>query len=56
MTTPTVEEDGDEVFTPISMGCQQWKCVRDAGGKIVPLVKLDNGFWTCPNCKGSYGS
>lgn len=58
MTTPTplqIEEDGDEVFCPVTRGCQQWKCVRDNGYIPVKLFAGPNGFWTCPKCKGCYG-
>ncbi len=51
----SVEEDGDEVFTPISYGCQQWTCVRDNGGVSPKLELLSNGYWHCPKCRGSYG-
>jgi hypothetical protein len=56
--TPTplqIEEDGDEIFCPVTRGCQQWWCVRDNGYVPVKLEKGSNGFWTCPKCKGSYG-
>jgi hypothetical protein len=40
----SVEEDGDEVFIPISD-------VRCCGLRL----KRDSGFWKCPMCRLSYG-
>lgn len=43
----SVEEDGDEVFTPMPENCQL--CLDK------PRLKPDeNGFMVCPCCDGSY--
>ena len=42
-----VEEDGDEVFTPIPEICVIWNC----GGKVRP----HKGFHICEKCSTSYG-
>lgn len=53
-----VEEDGDEVFIPISAGCSRCRVWRGGKAFNVPLerVKRNGGeFWECPSCNGSYG-
>lgn len=53
-----VEEDGDEIFVPLSRGCLRWECQTWETGMSRPthpqLVAKD-GFWICPKCNGSYG-
>jgi len=44
-----VEEDGEEIITPMPATCPTWKC---DGAK---LVINEVGYWVCPNCGGSYG-
>lgn len=46
-TRERVEEDGDEVFTPIPSCCTYPSC----GGSIKPI----NGFYACEQCGRSYG-
>ena len=43
-----VEEDGDEVFTPMPTHCANLNCHNS------PLVNR-NGFMVCPSCNGSFG-
>lgn len=45
-----VEEDGDEIATPMPKFCTAFVC----HGKDHSLVK-QNGFMICPWCKVSYG-
>ncbi len=45
-----VEEDGDEVFTPMPKFCVKFPCNQ----KQVPLENRD-GFMVCSNCQCSYG-
>jgi len=53
-----VEEDGDEIFIPISVGCLRFECQTWEPGKNRPtypkLIQV-NGFWECPKCHSSYG-
>ena len=46
-----VEEDGDEIFTPMPKYCL--KCRN--GTLSEPLSPDKNGFMVCPKCGGSYG-
>jgi hypothetical protein len=42
-----VEEDGDEIFTPMPTTCIRWNC----GGTVKPT----RGFHVCDRCHCSYG-
>lgn len=45
-----VEEDGDEICTPIPNSCQRFACKEHH-----PKLENVNGFMVCPRCKASYG-
>lgn len=47
----SVEEDGDEIFTPMPRSCQRFACREHH-------LKLENrnGFMCCPRCGVSYGA
>jgi hypothetical protein len=45
-----VEEDGDEIFTPMPKECHGWPA-RHEPAPVVPM----NGFMRCEHCKASYG-
>lgn len=47
-----VEEDGDEIITPMPKACTRWPCIDS--GKDRRLVKR-KGFMVCPVCSHSYG-
>lgn len=47
-----VEEDGDEIFTPMPEKCEYWQCRFSK--KDTKLVK-EKGFMVCPVCRKSYG-
>ena len=57
--TVAIEEDGDEIFVPLSEGCLKWECQTWEDGKDRPrhpqLVVDEDGFWECPKCHASYG-
>ena len=42
-----VEEDGDEIFTPIPKLCVIWSCNG--------FVHKRENFWKCDRCGTSYG-
>lgn len=46
-----VEEDGDEVFTPMPRSCQRFACREHH-----PKLENKNGFMCCPRCGVSYGA
>ena len=46
-----VEEDGDEIFTPMPTHCVKRQCRKDGGGLIVER----GGFMVCETCGSSYG-
>lgn len=45
-----VEEDGDEIFTPMPKHCTKF-CCRHVRQKLVKR----KGFMVCPRCETSYG-
>lgn len=45
-----VEEDGDEILTPIPTFCHGWPTPHEPA-RIVPM----NGFMRCEYCKVGYG-
>jgi len=45
-----VEEDGDEIITPMPNSCQRFSCREHH-----PKLENVNGFMVCPRCKTSYG-
>jgi len=47
-----IEEDGDEIFTPMPKYCLKWPCCT----KKEPLIINRKGFLCCPICGGSYGN
>lgn len=51
-----VEEDGDEIFTPMPEHCLKFGCSFGKPGEGTG-TKLVNrkGFMVCPRCGGSYG-
>ncbi len=53
-----VEEDGDEIFVPLSAGCLRWECQTwepGADRPTHPKLVAEDGFWKCPTCHASYG-
>jgi len=53
-----VEEDGDEVFTPMPTHCTLWGCISAFHGRRLPpapLFRNDRGFMECSRCGCSYG-
>lgn len=57
MTACVLEEDGDEVFTPMD-ACYRWTCREWPPGNnfpVRPALIERNGFMVCPKCGGSYG-
>jgi len=59
-----VEEDGDEVFTPMPTHCRRFECNLKVdyrwGGpteklEAPPLVRNEHGFMVCTRCGSSYG-
>lgn len=52
----TIEEDGDEVFTPISAGCNACGGYWLDGKRHNYAIKPDGLWLKCVNCHGSYGA
>jgi hypothetical protein len=63
-----VEEDGDEVFTPMPTHCTRWECSntyewnralshwpKRISLPPAPLVRNEDGFMVCTRCDSSYG-
>lgn len=55
----SVEEDGDEVFTPMThcyrWECQEWDKSIPVYPTLVPRKVWGTTFMCCPKCGGSYG-
>lgn len=47
-----VEEDGDEIFTPMPAKCLKWYC-QQLSALVLP--NYSTGNHECTNCHGSYG-
>lgn len=61
MNTLTIEEDGDEIFTPIT----SVKCCSlgwNNGGQLwsqiikIPYDSTGRYYWGCEKCRGSYSN
>lgn len=54
-----IEEDGDEVFTPMPTHCIRFDCAttfdRYQRQPPAPLFRNKRGFMECSRCHSSYG-
>ena len=56
--TIAIEEDGDEIFVPLSVGCLKYECQwweTGAERPSHPKLIIEDDHWICPNCRASYG-
>lgn len=51
-----VEEDGEDIFTPMQRQCTRWECQYAFGNRGAnTTLAPKGGFMCCPNCGVSYG-